>query len=194
MKYEIKNSFTGITQFVAEIDCNESESESIKKGLALIWAIKNGADLYRANLTWANLEGANLEVADLEGANLKGANLKGANLEVADLEEANLEGAYLKGANLEGAYLKGANLEGADLEEANLEGANLDFSCLFLSGKSLKANMDNKQIKQLLYHVLSVVKNSDNVSNKIKKSLLTKKLLKIANDSHVVSQHNCEEL
>jgi hypothetical protein len=59
---------------------------------------------------------------------------------------------------------------------------------------SLKANMDDKQVDQILYHLLSIVKNSNKVSDKRKKDLLIKKLLKIANDSHVVSKYNCEEL
>ena len=112
----------------------------------------------------------------------------------ANLIKANLSGANLSGADLSEANLCGADLSRANLSEANLSEANLDYSCLPLSCKSLKAGFDDKQIKQLLYHVLSVVKNSNNVSDKMKKNLMTKKLLKIANESHLIYKHDCEEL
>jgi hypothetical protein len=35
MKYEIKNRFTGNTQFVAEIDCPTTTATATKKGLAI---------------------------------------------------------------------------------------------------------------------------------------------------------------
>jgi uncharacterized protein YjbI with pentapeptide repeats len=87
MKFEVKSRFTGAVQFTAEIECDESESYSVKLGLAIRWAFKTGADLGGANLGGANLGGAYLEGADLEGAYLGGANLGGADL----------EGAYLGG-------------------------------------------------------------------------------------------------
>jgi len=139
MKFEIKNRSTRKVQFIAEIDCDENKLESIKKGLAVKWALENKANLIGANLTWADLTWANLT---------------------------------------------GANLYRANLEGANLTGANLDFSCLPLWYGSLKANMDDRQVIQLLYHVLSIVKHSNNVSDGMKKALLTKKLLKIANNFH----------
>ena len=120
MNFEVKSRFTRKAQFVAGINCEENALISIKLGLAVKWAIKNGA-----NLGGANLEGANLEGANLEGAYLKGAYLKDADLEGANLKDADLKGAYLKYADLEGANLGGANLEGANLEDADLRDANL---------------------------------------------------------------------
>jgi hypothetical protein len=102
VKFEVKSRITGAVQFTADIKCDESESYSVKMGLAVRWAFKAGA----------NLAGANLAGAYLGGANLEGAYLRGAYL----------AGAYLAGANLEGAYLRGAYLAGANLEGANLGG------------------------------------------------------------------------
>ena len=68
MKFEIKNRFTGDTQFTAEIDCGEDAAISRKIGLAVKCAVKNGA----------NLSGADLRGADLSGAHLTDANLRGA--------------------------------------------------------------------------------------------------------------------
>ena len=70
IKFDVTNRFSGEVQFTAEIDCKESESTSIKLGLAVKWAIKAGA-----NLAGANLDGANLARANLDGAYLARANL-----------------------------------------------------------------------------------------------------------------------
>ena len=91
-------------------------------------------------------------------------------------------------ANLRGADLQEANLRGADLQEANLRGADLDFSCLPLWCGSLSAHFDDKQIKQFLYHVLSGVKNSKNVSDNLKSLLLTDALRGIANEFHRIGE------
>lgn len=73
IKFDVLNRFTGSVQFTAEIDCDESESRSVKLGLAVKWAVKNRANLYGANLCEANLCEANLTGANLTGANLYGA-------------------------------------------------------------------------------------------------------------------------
>lgn len=63
MKFEIKNRWTGSTQFTAEIDCPEDAAIDIKVGLAVKWGVKNGASLVRANLDGASLVGAS-HIAD----------------------------------------------------------------------------------------------------------------------------------
>ena len=73
MKFEITNRFTGKVQVTAEIDCSDSESYSVKLGLAVKWAIKAGADLARADLARANLADADLADANLARANLADA-------------------------------------------------------------------------------------------------------------------------
>lgn len=122
---------------------------------------------------------ANLSGADLRDANLSGAYLSGANLSGADLS-----GANLRGADLRCAYLSGANLKGVDLRGAYLSGANLDYSCLSLWCGSLKANMDDRQVIQLLYHTLSIVNYSTNISKELREKLLIDSNLEIANKFH----------
>ena len=142
------------------------------------------ADLYYADLRDADLRYADLRDANLRGANLRDANLRGANLRGADLRYADLRGADLRDANLRGANLRGADLRYADLRGADLRGANLDYSCLPLWCGSLTAQMDDKQVKQLLYHTLSIVKHSNNVSEILKQQLLTEQNLNIAKEFH----------
>ena len=72
MKFQVKSCFTGAVQFIAEIECDESESYRVKLGLAVRWAFKTGADLRGADLRGADLRGADLRGADLTGAYLGG--------------------------------------------------------------------------------------------------------------------------
>ena len=112
-------------------------------------------------------------------ANLSGANLRGANLSSADLSRANL-----RGADLIDADLSGANLSRADLSGANLRDADLDYSVWPLWFGSLMTGVDDRLVYKLLYHTLSVVKHSPNVSEDLKKDLLTQKNLDIALGFH----------
>jgi hypothetical protein len=143
-----------------------------------------GVFLRKHKLWLKNEEGG--EGANLEGTNLEGANLEGANLEGANLEGAHLKRANLWGANLEGAHLKRANLWGANLEGANLKGANLDYSCLPLWCGSLSAYFDDKQIKQIAYHLVKAGLNSKNTSEEVKSELI--KLIGLANEFHRVEK------
>jgi len=79
-KFEVRNRWTNAVQFTAEITCAPDASVSLKLGLAVEWARKNGA-----NLSDADLSGANLSDADLIGASLIGANLSYASLRYASL-------------------------------------------------------------------------------------------------------------
>ena len=75
----------------------------------------------------------------------------------------------------------------ADMSGADMSGANLDFSCMPLWCGDLKANYDEKQIVQQLYHVVSHIKNSKN-STDLLKSLITDDVIKIANKFHRVDE------
>ena len=92
-----------------------------------------------------------------------------------DLRDANLQRADLQRADLRGAYLQGAYLQGADL----------DFSVLTLWCGGLNFKIDEKQAKQLMYHVINLMQYSE---IKIPKS--HKSLYKWLSDSHVVTKHN----
>ena len=144
------------------------------------------ADLRGANLKRADLRGANLKRADLSGADLRGANLKRADLSEAILSEADLRGANLKRADLRGANLKRADLSEAILSEADLRGADLDFSCLPLWCGSLTAHFDDRQLKQIAYHLLRAGLQSKNASKETKKEL--SKLVDFANGFHRVEE------
>ena len=74
----------------------------------------------------------------------------------ADLRGADLRRADLRGADLREADLSRTDLRLADLREADLSGADIDFSCWPLWCGSLDVKLDNRQKRQLLYHVLAV--------------------------------------
>lgn len=110
------------------------------------------------------------------------ADLSNANLSRADLSNANLYRANLYRANLSHANLSGANLSRANLRHANLSGANLDYSCLPLWCGSLDANFDDKQLRQIAYHLVKAGLQSKNATDKTKAEL--SKLIDFANGFH----------
>ena len=115
--------------------------------------------------------------ADLREADLSGADLRGADLREADLSEADLSGADLSGADL-----RRADLSGADLSEADLREADLDYSGLPLWCGSLSAHFDDKQLKQIAYHLVKAGLQSKNASDETQAEL--RKLIQFANGFH----------
>ena len=89
---------------------------------------------------------------------------------------------YGKRANLSGADLCRADLRGADLREANLREANLDYSGLPLWCGSLSAHFDDKQLKQIAYHLVKAGLQSKNASDETQAEL--RKLIQFANGFH----------
>lgn len=89
---------------------------------------------------------------------------------------------YGKRADLSEADLSRANLRGADLSGANLSGANLDYSCLPLWCGSLSAHFDDKQLKQIAYHLVKAGLQSKNASDETQAEL--RKLIQFANGFH----------
>ena len=80
MKFEVNNRWSGKVQFTAEIVCDPAASVPLKLGLAIKWAVANGADLRSADLQSADLRSADLQSADLRSANLRSADLQSADL------------------------------------------------------------------------------------------------------------------
>ena len=105
-----------------------------------------------------------------------------ANLIGANLSDENLSGANLSHADLRWAYLSDANLSDANLSHADLTGAYLDYSCLPLWRGSLSANFDDRQLKQIAYHLVKAGLQSKNASEETKTEL--RKLIPFANGFH----------
>jgi uncharacterized protein YjbI with pentapeptide repeats len=125
MKYEILNRYVSAVQFVAIIDCKAAATDSYKKRLAVLWALKNGVSLRNADLSYADLRNADLRDADLRDADLSNAALRNAALRSADLRSADLSNADLRDADLRNAALRSADLSNADLRSADLSNADL---------------------------------------------------------------------
>ena len=89
-------------------------------------------------------------------------------------------------ADLIGAYLIGADLSGANLRDADLSGANLDYSCLPLWFGSLQEHFDDRQLKQIAYHLVKAGLHSKNASEETKREL--EKLIDFANGFHRVEE------
>ena len=102
--------------------------------------------------------------------------------ERANLSHADLSGADLREANLSYADLSHADLSDADLRGADLRGADLDYSCLPLWCGSLSVNFDDRQLKQIAYHLVKAGLQSKNASEEAKAEL--RKLISFANGFH----------
>ena len=124
--------------------------------------------------------------ADLRGADLRDAILINADLRGAILINADLRGANLNDADLSNVALSGADLCGADLSGADLRGTNLDFSCLPLWCGSLGAHFDDRQLKQIAYHLVKAGLQSKNASEETKREL--QKLAVFANGFHRMAE------
>ena len=130
----------------------------------------------------ADLRGADLRYAYLCYADLRYADLYGANLRNADLYGADLRNACLADVDLRDADLRNVSLHGVNLSGADLSGAILDYSELPLWCGSLTANFDDKQLKQIAYHLVKSGLKSENASAETKKEL--RKLIDFANSFH----------
>lgn len=101
--------------------------------------------------------------------------------------------ADLSEANLRRANLRRANLSGADLRRADLSEANLDFSVLPLWCGSLNVKVDDRIVRQLLYHVIRIAQVSS-LSQELKDALLSKALIKQANLFHRATDGGVEKI
>ena len=95
----------------------------------------------------------------------------------ADLREADLREADLRWADLRWADLSGADLSGADLSEADLDYSGLPLWC-----GSLSAHFDDKQLRQIAYHLVKAGLQSKNASDETQAEL--RKLIQFANGFH----------
>ena len=81
-----------------------------------------------------------------------------------------------------------ANLSSADLSYADLRYADLDYSAFPLWCGGLNVHIDDKQAKQLLYHLVRNVQYSKNTSSEMKKICKLKSIIKKANEFHRVNE------
>ena len=139
-------------------------------------------DFRNANLKCASFRGAVITNSDFRSADLYGADFRGAFLQGSDFASANLKNADFTWANLCDADFLNADLMGADLGEADIKGVDFDYSCLPLWCGSLDAHFDDKQLKQIAYHLVKAGLQSKNASNETKTEL--RKLIPFANGFH----------
>lgn len=124
------NIYGRVPIFTVNLKTDSAPSDAELRGLAVVEALKQGADIRGADLTGVDLAGMELVGIDLRGAELSRASLSTANLTRARLEGANLRTANLIGACLDEACLKGADLSGTNLDVASCRKACFDDTIL----------------------------------------------------------------
>ena len=138
----------------------------------------------------ADLSGKDVQGLDFSFRNLKRAYMAGTNMEGADMIRANMIGAEMTGANMTRANMIGVNLTEADMTGTNMAGANIDFSALPLWCGGLDFKIDERQAKQLMYHVVNLMQHSELDTKKVFK----KHMYKWLEDSHIVTKHGQPKL
>lgn len=168
---------------------NEDIKDKVKKHVKWLRGEADGAraifassDLKSANLGCKNLNSADFRCADLGYARLSGSLLKSANFEFSNLRHADFSGANLSLANLTYTDLKWADFNHTELFDADLKGADIDFSCLPLRCGALYVHFDDRQLRQIAYHLVKAGMYSKNASVETKKEL--NKLVDFANGFH----------
>ena len=142
----------------------------------------DNVDFRNANLRCVNFRNAIITNSDFRCADLYGADFCHALLQGSDFASANLKNANFTYVNLCNADFLNADLTGACLGEANLKGVDFDYSCLPLWCGSLDAHFDDKQLKQIAYHLVKAGLQSKNASEEAKAEL--RKLISFANEFH----------
>ena len=142
----------------------------------------DNVDFRNANLREVSFRNAVITNSDFRGADLYEADFRFAFLQDSDFSAANLKDADFTCANLCNADFFNADLMGSDLKEANIKGVDFDYACLPLWCGSLNAHFDDKQLKQIAYHLVKAGLQSKNASYETKEEL--KKLIPFANGFH----------
>ena len=123
----------------------------------------------RANLCYKDISNLNMSHCDLSGAKMRGATLLHCDMEYCDLRDCDMRGSLI-------IY---CNMICCDIRGADMEGANIDYSCLPLWCGSLTAHFDDRQLRQIAYHLVKAGLNSKNASEETKYELA--KLIDFAN-------------
>ena len=97
-------------------------------------------------------------------------------------------------ADMSGADMSGANMRYANMSRANMSGAGIDYTSFTLWCGSLGILIDDAITSQLLYHVLSCVEVSPDVSDEVKKVLLSSEVVAIANQFRRVQSGELKEI
>ena len=136
--YDILNEWNyKIVRFVAKLDCEENTPTSLKKRLAILWAIENHADL----------TGCNLSRTDFRGYEFKNINFGGSSFYGSDFRDCSLWGINMQDCNFTGCTFKDKNGLQADFQNVDVTRATLPES-FFTDAKIGHVVRNNKLLKK----------------------------------------------
>lgn len=149
-------------------------------------------EMMRLHEIWLNGEDggrrATMQGADLRNVNMNRADMRGVNMQRANMLHADMQYANMQCAKMQHADMRHADMRSAEMQRTDMRGANIDYSAWPLCCGSLKAYVDDRIAIQLLYHTLSVVQYSPYVSEDVKRTLLTRDVVDVANRFHRVDE------
>lgn len=135
-------------------------------------AIMPDANMSNSELSYASLDGANLRRADLSNSIFFHASITDANLSRANLSEADLSYARLVNTNLKGANISNCRIFGISAWDLNLKDAKQDNLIITPYGKSNNISIDNIEIAQFIYLLITNSKLRDVIDTVTSKVVL----------------------
>jgi uncharacterized protein YjbI with pentapeptide repeats len=126
----------------------------------------------------------NIEIRSMTGKVLISGEYKSLK-DAVEKNKLDLQWADLQRVNLRDTDLQWSDLRRVNLRDTDLHGANLDFSAWPLRCGSLSAKIDDRVIRQLLYHAAMPAQNNDIVIDPKIRDLFNSELFKkVVNEFH----------
>ena len=172
-----------------EKEMNQEELDIVIERSEKYWNGEPEGEIAKLNgavMIGLDMRAANMRDADMSDANIRDAYMSGTDMSWANMSGTDMRSAYMSGANMHGTNMSWADICGAYINDADMKGTNIDYSCWPLWCGSLRAQIDERIARQLLYHVLSAVSHSKNCSEEFKAALLTETNVTVANGFHHV--------
>lgn len=146
-------------------------------------------NLDKANFYGANLQNVRFESCTLQSTTFNAAEASWSKFRNTSLVDANFGNSILQNSEFYKCDLSGANFKSADLksiifENSELKNLNLDKSTLEL--QNIRADFDDKFVVDRMYELLTIVRNSKNVSEETREAFLKEDIVKLANKCNLV--------
>lgn len=138
---------------------------------ALILANFSQCDLEDCNFSQTDLRGTVFFKCDLQNTDFSYSFAKEANFSNSDLAYSILDESDFTKANFSNTVLVNVKAHYGNFNHADFNNARLDYSSFGLWCGSLQMHLDDAQIAQLAYHLLSCSLHSKNASSTVKNQL-----------------------
>jgi hypothetical protein len=132
--------------------------------------------------------GHNFKDCNFDNVNLQNAYFSTCTFTNCSFVFTNFESADFQDCEFTNCIFKNANTRKFDWNNSRFENCNLDFAQLDLSCNTLSMIIDEKIAKQISYHLLRLLINSE-----IEEPKLIEELIKYTKDTHLITEHQLKK-